>query len=176
MSLVDLLKEFEGIIGALLGVAMTMVMTRWLESWGKTQFAFSDVAITYYTRDKMGGASKTDCPQNAEWLNGSFRLEVFNGASTGKAVTGIKALIVTKHNEIETDLSDLNTGRFVAASMRYDKVPHISLRPKEIEGYELQFHLNSSDFKDTSIEKITKLYFVATYTNGRIIKEPVWAE
>lgn len=47
LSVIDVLKEFQGIIGTLLGVAITLFMTKWLESWGKTRYYFSKIDVTY---------------------------------------------------------------------------------------------------------------------------------
>ena len=76
MSVIDVLKEFQGIIGTLLGVAITLFMTKWLESWGKTRYYFSKIHVTYSKKGEYGVRVTTESMAEAEFIDGEFNFEV----------------------------------------------------------------------------------------------------
>ncbi len=174
MSVIDVLKEFQGIIGTLLGVAITLFMTKWLESWGKTRYYFSKIDVTYSKKGEYGVRVTTESMAEAEFIDGEFNFEVYNGVNIVKPVKDIKALVITENNSIETDLLNADTYRVSASLIRYDKVSYINLRPNEVQGYRLKFTLSKSAFKDNKVEKITELYFIAKDVNNRTVKKMIY--
>jgi len=110
----------------------------------------------------------------AEFIDGEFNFEVYNGANIVKPVKDIKALVITENNSIETDLLNADTHRVSASLIRYDKVSYINLRPNEVQGYRLKFTLSKSAFKDNKVEKITELYFIAKDVNNRTVKKMIY--
>lgn len=176
LNIIEILKEFDGIIGTALGAVATLVTTKWMESWGRLQYFFKEVKITYFKSDEYGDYSKTESISEAEYVRVEFKVEVYNSSSVIKPLKDIKAVIITENNYIETSLLDIDAYKVVANFKKYDELLHANFKPKEIKGYNLMFGLKQSNFKYNKVEKIKEIYFTARDERNHIVKVLIYKD
>lgn len=174
LNIISIVKEFEGIIGAILGVIATLITTKCLESWGRLEYYIDNVIINYYSSDDYGGYKGTQSMEDVEYIECEFRIEVYNSSDVIKPLKNIKTAIITENNYIESIVSDISTHRISAAASKYDEVLLINYNPKEIKEYNLRFSLRSGSFIDNKVEKIKEIYFIANDIKNKKIKIEVY--
>lgn len=176
--MINTIKEFEGIIGALLGsafgVVTTLITTKWLESWGKLQYYVSKEKIKYYKSDGYGGHSIIKPKEVPTYIECEFRIEIYNNSNIIKSIKDIKVLIATENNCIEKNISDKSTYRLNANRNIYDELLFINCTPKEIMGYDLVFSIGAKKFINNKVEEIKEIYFIAKDLNGKKVEIEVY--
>ena len=90
---IELVEKFEGIIGALFGVIITMILTQWLKSLGKTRFYLVSSEFKYMrdTVNDFGETRSEHCEKvEADNLQINCTIEIYNSSEIHKILRDVK--------------------------------------------------------------------------------------
>ena len=146
MILLEYLKEFQGIIGALAGVIATLIVSQFVKNSGtikthQKEFKYTPSFDDPNNVDEYGrplGGIVT-----AFEIKGTILFE--NTSESMKAIHDIKLMFLTNSGEKFKELQDVSTIRKSAGFIAYDKVTHLNLPAKEITAIEVRMYANKTD-------------------------------
>lgn len=153
MKLLDFLTQFEGIIGALLGVIVTMLMGYLLKKMGKIRMSSSNHWLSVLESEEDGThyyiiANEAKKKIN-EYSSGlyEFDLTVFNSSDEPKGLKDITICFVgpNKSNIVKKVPRDEATRRISAGAIRTDEVKILNLPVKEMINYHLLVYIERED-------------------------------
>ncbi|REE81584.1 hypothetical protein A8990_118110 [Paenibacillus taihuensis] len=135
--MIEFLEKFEGIVGALLGVVVTLVVTHILKNVGRVKLFLvaQKVGISKETRTSYGEVKYIDTEKTeADLCEIDITLEIYNGTDVGKIFRDIKVCFYNKNNELKFSITpdDKTTeeqGRFWN---KYDEALNINVPAKQI--------------------------------------------
>lgn len=146
MNWVEVLKEFEGIIGALGGVLATLIASHYLKNAGTVRSHPKEFKYKGYENDPNGFGLQPITPEGTVTdfeIIGTILFE--NTSEITKAIHNIKLAFHTQSGIRYTDLQDASTVRMAAGAVRYDTVTHLNLPPKEIIALDMKVSLRNTD-------------------------------
>ncbi|WP_054956489.1 hypothetical protein [Paenibacillus dakarensis] len=166
-------EKFEGIIGALLGVMMTLILTEIFKKMGKLKFYKKSLDIGYEIRERDSWGQEVnknvDNKYGANFFGIELTLEIYNSSDTPKILRDVKlAFYNGKHKKLSVDPEDKSTERYAAASMWRDKFGLINIKPKEIISVSLVYHCNDQDTLN-QIKKSNKVYLESRDYKNKIV-------
>lgn len=140
MNWVDVLIQFEGIIGALGGVLLTFIATYFYNNVGKINVEVIDFNIYFYKQDNWGNTIETN-QVSAENMTIEFSLNLYNSSINPKPMKNIEASLINQQGEIidVIQLKDSSTKRISAGSVYYDEIYYINVLPKQVMKKDFQF-------------------------------------
>lgn len=95
------IKDFEGIIGAILGVIFTLITTHLLKGIGTIKIYFKDYSIEKHEKDQMGYTRRVKTTSlDSEELIIIIELELYNSADVPKIMRNISMALYDKNKEI----------------------------------------------------------------------------
>jgi hypothetical protein len=133
-DVLELIKDFEGIIGALLGVIVTLILTQLLKSVGKIRFYILDNHINLRGKiNDWGIVADTENLDEAEYIIATIKLEVYNSSEIPKILREVKLCFFNDKQLLFDIKPDDEATRRVAAAMEiYEPLDNINLPPKNI--------------------------------------------
>ncbi|WP_416731380.1 hypothetical protein [Fictibacillus sp. JL2B1089] len=156
----DILKtieSFEGIIGALLGVIITLILTQVLKNWGGIKTYVLEWKVDFFKPDGYGGRD-TSFIDEASSASLYLNIEIYNGSEMPKILRDIK---FSFYNEklflFSVNPNDESTARISAGARRSDPLLNINIPPKQIVTYELSNYLSGHNlelFKEATTASI----------------------
>ena len=87
---ISIIKEFEGIIGALLGVIITMLMNEYLKEKGNIKYYFDNLTINYKARGNYGNYMDVDKGEDYEGVEYRLDIQLYNTSESRKILRDIK--------------------------------------------------------------------------------------
>ncbi|GIN89868.1 hypothetical protein J22TS1_09190 [Siminovitchia terrae] len=167
MEVASYFLEFQGIIGTLLGVALTLFTTHLLKNSGKVNFEVLDEKLIYYNHDKYGRELIQEDTSDGElnYFKVSFIVNLYNDSETPKPIKNILLELVDEQNKtIDTVvLKDEETRQFISHSYYYDELHYLNIMPKQLVRKELFYSTNLKDRENFRFVKTVNL----TYQNER---------
>jgi hypothetical protein len=168
------LKQFEGIIGALIGVFVGWFL-QYLNSRGKVSLNFSNQNIYFYKYD-MGDYIVQEKPENC--INGkiSFDLLICNQSADSKMIKDLTVILKSGSSNTKKFLLDSDSGKVVNQQMRLDAVEFLNIPPKYIGKRRFEILLNNIDLGEIAKHEITaefigqKLYGLKGKISEQILK------
>jgi len=170
-SLILVIEKFEGIIGALLGVVVTMLMNEYLKSKGKIRFYFQDFKLKYLEKNSEGGYEECEKEKDYTLVRYNFKVQLYNSSENRKILRDIKIVFVGNKGTIYNIVQNTDSRRVNFDRLISDDVNIINLNPKEIIeiGLEGQISKSSGDIK--ILRDIDKIYLIAKDSKDRSIKK-----
>lgn len=156
------LVEYQGIIGAVLGVIGTLITTHLLKKWGKIHIHSGNQVFKLYRMDEWGrGNIETDSTK-AEYGIIEFDLWLFNSSEEPKGLRELNIRFYDKHRNLLFSISptDDATGRIAGGGYHRDKIVTINLPVKEMIYYKIH-----ASFKGEAIRKSDHCAFI--YFEGK---------
>ncbi len=134
-KVINLIKDFEGIFGAILGSATTLIITDILRKKGKLKFYLMDYNGEYWyeSKEKYYGPTKVkECGQDIESYRFQFSLDIYNTSELPKIMRDLKIKVYkNKKLLISIPVNDEETRRYVCRSMTVDQTTIFNFNGKE---------------------------------------------
>jgi len=146
-NLLEILGRFEGIIGALLGVALTFLLTEYLKRLGKLNFYITQKEVKFKVnrQDGYGQVIIEDAEEkeSANFFQIDVAIEIHNSSDTPNILRDVKLSFYDNQQcKLTVIPEDKTTERFVAASYRREEFRHTNIKPKEITSLFLVYYFN----------------------------------
>ncbi len=171
-SFIEILPKYDGIVGALLGVIVTMILTQWLKSFGKIRFYVIEKNIDFKKQKEGEIASyQIECTkEEAETVSLKAKIEIYNGSEVSKILRDIRFVFYDEKKKklLSITPEDKSTQRFAAATYWRDELYNINILPKQILVFELVRHFHNENAE--LIKKGRTLFLEAKNHRGKKIK------
>lgn len=137
----DLIKSFEGMIGAVLGSLLTLIVTHILRKTGKVT---SNVVDTKFEFTKNEFGEETDKLSEASGASIEIIVDFFNNSESYKSINDIEIRLCDNNdNEIQKIIpQDLDTRKASKHLIDYDNLEYFNIGPNELikKGLRINFH------------------------------------
>ncbi|MDU4889785.1 MAG: hypothetical protein E6344_07345 [Clostridium sp.] len=168
---ISFIKEFEGIIGALLGVIITMLMNEYLKSKGKIKYYFDNFVIRYMATDNEGCYGSVEKEAAYESIEYEFNMQIYNTSESKKILREIKIQFISDELEIETTPKDSSTSRKYGGGYVCDSINIININPKEILEISIEGYIDICESDIKKLKNINKVFMLAKDSNDKTIKK-----
>ncbi len=140
-DIICIIKEFEGIIGAILGSTITLIITDILKKKGKLKIYLNDFDGKYWYNSKdnhYGPTTSKKDGTNIESFRFEFDIDVYNSSELPKIMRDLK-INIYKNKELlkEVDVNDEETRRVVSRCITVDKTTIYNIPAKESYNFKL---------------------------------------
>jgi hypothetical protein len=167
-DIIKIVESFEGIIGALLGVIVTLMLTQVLKHWGGIKTYILEWTKTFTWEDGWGGQETTDINE-AHTVKLNLQIEIYNGADVPKILRDIKFSLY-KGNEFLLSVipNDQSTMKVSAGAARVDPLVNINIPPKQIITIDISSYLSKDNFQ--AYKDSTSIFLEMKEHNNKKIK------
>jgi hypothetical protein len=176
-ELVKLIESFEGIIGALLGVFLTLIVTKWLKDQGKVYVDLKSFTETFKVRDDLGGYKPSEELKEDGYSVIELALNFYNSSENIKSLYDISFSLVDENNDLmhTGQLMDTSTHSFTAGAHRYESFELVNCNPKELFKKELKISFTPSNILLRRVSKKLVVSFKIKKTSflSRIWNRPI---
>ncbi|MCI3922509.1 hypothetical protein MO973_19950 [Paenibacillus sp. TRM 82003] len=127
---IKLIESFEGVIGAVLGVAVTLILTFVLKNSGKLTIFPTENIIHYYNQDTYG--QNKDCKiEIAKFTSFDIVLDFYNGSEVPKVFRNLKIAFYKDKTLLHEDvLEDKTSERSTAYGRTMEEFTVLNFQPK----------------------------------------------
>ncbi|WP_146874016.1 hypothetical protein [Bacillus paralicheniformis] len=169
-SLGEIISNFEGIIGALLGVIVTLILTHILKHFGGIKFFIVDFEINFRIDKNDGWDAKVNSSKDeATQVEIKSQIEIYNGAEIPKILREVKFCFYKNTNLLVSVIpDDVATERFDRYSHYRDELFNINLPSKQIT--EINLIKNIKEEETRLVKKCNRVYLETKDHNGKIYK------
>jgi len=173
IDIFDIIKEFEGIFGVLLGVIVTMVSTELIKRWGKIYTYFDNWNASLYKQNKYGESIGIDFVdyEESDYYKYEFDLQIFNSSQIYKALRDIRIEFVFDNKSIFDIPNNNVTSRQVAFGIISDEIKSINLIPMQILDYKLSGYIKEDRINMGDFRTLKKIYFHSKNHKGKKVRE-----
>ena len=170
---IKILSEFQGIIGATVGVIATLIVTNIIKNLGKTYIYFRDWEIKFKKIDGVGGFITSEF-EEASSCSYSLEMEIINSSELPKALRGIKVRFYNSDNKflVESIPQNESTRKVSTGGSKIDPIKIINLPSKQMIYFNVSGYIKNEDLKN--LNKWRKVYFEAFDNRGRKIKRIIY--
>lgn len=134
-NILQLVKDFEGVIGAILGSVSTLIVTDILRRRGKLKSYIMKYEGVFYTNDSAGDIRPIE-NENDKIINYSFeyKIQVYNRSDTTKIMRDFKVVFI-KDKKIVYSFVPRNEATRIYSSYSYkvDEMEVSNVMPREIQ-------------------------------------------
>ena len=161
------IKEFEGIIGAVLGTVATLITTNILKGLGKLNvYVMNSTGKFNYN---VNGFIQKDRESKEDKLCGydhKLVLNLYNSSDSPKFLRDLKLNVFNEKEFLfAIDMQDENTRRFSAGISKADNAKIYNIEPRIAIELSLSFYLTEKDYRKINNNK--KVRFVISYINNK---------
>ncbi|MGP3749736.1 hypothetical protein ACTWKA_22055 [Bacillus sp. 3A_MP1] len=165
----EIISDFEGIIGALLGVIVTLILTHILKHFGAIKFYIVGFEINFRSDNDGWGTNINSSKNEATQAEIQSQIEIYNGAEIPKVLREIKFCFYKNTNLIVSVApDDKATEEYDKFSYYRDMLFNINLPSKQIIDINLIKLLNEEETKQ--VKKCNRVYLEAKDHNGKMYK------
>lgn len=164
-EIISLLKDFEGIIGTLLGTLLgavgTVLLTRFLQNTGKITLYPEEVVFSFKKPNDLGDSIEVTDASQSEYGSLIFPIQLYNSSEILKALRGFKIVFTDNDKDtiFTTTPKDESTRKFSAARHIRETLSIVNILPKQIVRYEIYSFLSKNDCEKLSECKYVFLEF-----------------
>ena len=134
-NIICIIKEFEGIIGAILGSAFTLIITDILKKIGKLKIYLNNFEGRYWYNSKDDRYEPTTSKKygtSIESFRFKFDIDVYNSSELPKIMRDLKISIYKNKKFLkEVNVNDEETRRVVCRCITVDKTTIFNIPAKE---------------------------------------------
>ena len=146
-SFVDVLKEFQGIIGIVVGVLLALFIPYFSRKIGSILIYLNKFEIEFYKTNNIGGMEKIKISDECEYGNCTIDIDFYNSSTIYKVVRDLNLLFKSKSIIIKKEFSDVKTRQFIHSQTKYDTLKYINLPPQTNENFQLIVFIKKDDIK-----------------------------
>ena len=155
-NIILIIKEFEGIVGAILGSITTLIVSDMLKRKGKLKTYLVEWKGKYETFGDVGCSLKGKESSDFYDYNFSYTLQLYNKSDTPKIMRNFKIKFYKGKDEVFSYVPDNeDTRRYSSHAYWIDKMEVLNVNPKEIEVLKQSGHINYEELD--SIEESSKV-------------------
>jgi hypothetical protein len=170
---IEIIKDFEGVIGAILGVIATMVVTYSLRKIGRTHIDIYDDDIRKYHYPD-GTPKDVENIIDASYVDISFDISLFNSSDEPKGYRDIKVAFYASKKKFLFSIipNDLGTQLRTAYGSTSEKITIINLPSKTMVHFKLEAYVREErDLKE--LVNCSLIFIEAKDHKGKILKRLV---
>lgn len=168
ISLNEFSTRFQGIIGALLGVITTFIMTQLIRKIGKTYFYFSEWKGNFYSTDNYGGYREVSDITKTDSYYYKFKLQIYNNSEINKVFRDIKIVFHLQYNIVESIPNDVSKQSSSTGGTQKHELSFINVLPKQMLEFKVDSFIENNLLE---LGEIKEIYFVAKDYRNRKIKK-----
>ena len=178
--MVELLIEFQGIVGAILGVVVTLITTDIIRRFGKIDIHMSKYKMEFLKRNSNEyGNVKDEVVNNfgdVDLFNYSFELAIYNSSDINKSLFDVKIEFVDADNKVYAEIPyNQDKTQFTGHSWKHEEIDTIDLEPKRLKLIRLNGWIHREKLVDlTTTTNISKVYFVARNQKNKQFKRKIY--
>ena len=135
-NIICIIKEFEGIIGAILGSTFTLIITDILKKIGKLKIYLNNFEGRYWYNSKEDRYKQTTSKKygtSIESFRFKFDIDVYNSSELPKIMRDLKISIYKNKKFLkEVNVNDEETRRVVCRCITVDKTTIFNIPAKEV--------------------------------------------
>jgi len=153
-ELIELIKSFEGIIGAVLGSVITLIVTHILKKSGRITSHISEVEYTFSNLEN-GFGKAVETVELADHASVELHIDFFNNSESYKSINDLMVSLYDDNNQkiYEVIPKDVDTRRATSFGSTSDPLEYLNVSPGELVKKKLSFGFHSSNIE---LLKITK--------------------
>ncbi|MCB2354460.1 hypothetical protein [Clostridium estertheticum] len=170
------LKEFDGIIGAIaggvIGTVSTLIATQLLKRMGKLNLFIKKWEIRRPQLDGYGGTSMVNATScNEAYYHITFNMETYNGSEIPKIMRDVKIAFYKDKKELFKIVPcDRDNDKVIAGGFRdSQEVNVLNFEPKKCTTKDFSFRIDDIDMLD-NLKEVNKIYFIHTNENKKVKK------
>lgn len=177
MKAIEYIAQFEGIIGALLGVIVTFMMTYVLKKIGKIHVSSSNHTLSFLEVENDGSHYYVDSKETSkkidEYSSGKYEFDLtfFNSTDESKGIKDITVVFVQKSN-IKYVPRDRDTRRFAAGASWTDEIKLVNLPIREMKQYPIEIFIEKESLVD--VYNCKKILLLAKDHRNKEMKWTLW--
>ncbi len=167
--IIEIILKLQGIIGAITGVAVTLIVTHILKNFGKIHFYFHNWRLDFISYQSGGReqVSISDKASNSEYF---FEMEIINTSESKKYLRDIKVKFYNnKKLLLQTIPKNESTKKVKPSGTIIDPLKIINLEPKSIVYYKISGYFKEEDLPN--LMKCNKVYFESLIGTKRKVKK-----
>jgi hypothetical protein len=168
-TILDVIKNSEGIIGTLMGVLLGWLITFLSQKIGRIYFYVNEWEFNFYTQNKLNEEIVTNNIHDCHAAKYRLEADFFNSSNIHKGLRNVRVVFKNKNFNYEYEPNDLNTLKTSNRSTFIDKMKPFTTYPKQF----IRIHLKGSIRNETELKNIlksqdTKVYLKAlNYKNKK---------
>lgn len=170
-NILQIVKEFEGIIGAVLGSVATLIATDYLSKKGKLKIYLMKYEGIYETYKDVGCYSGEEKELQLYHFRLNYKLQVYNKSDTPKIMRDFKILFIRDKKVLYYLVPDDEaTRRFSAHTYMVDEMEVSNVMPREIQVLEQSGYISEEELgKIEGATKIELVYFDEKDRKRRVV-------
>ncbi len=168
--MLETILKFQGVLGAVVGVIATLIVTHLLRHAGKIYIYFRNWDIKYFKVGEAGGSLETSNLDETEYCSYSFEIEILNSSEVPKVLRDITIVFYDNNKKlIEKTPNDESTKKTFVSGVKIGLLKILNLPPKQLIYRKVSGNIKKEELKE--LAKHRKVYFEAlTYKNKKIKK------
>lgn len=156
MKILEVIKDFEGIIGAVLGFVSTLIVTDILRKKGILKIYLMEYEGIYYTNDKGEIRPMEDEKDIIMFFSLKYKIQVYNRSDTPKIMRNFKVTFVKDKKMVYSLVPKNETTRvYTSYSSKVDEMEVSNIIPREIQVLEHSGYV-SVEHLDTQLKVVTR--------------------
>ncbi len=169
--MLKIIKEFEGIIGALLGTISTLIVTEIIRKVGKFKHYLLEYNSKIDTYGDVGCYFSGKDKDNYYGYSIKYKFQVYNGYEEPQIMRDFKLKFFKNKKEIFFLVPrDETTKHLSDAGYRIDDVDIFNLKPKEIHSFHQSVYILESKEEINMLDGVTKVELSYLDNRDRIHK------
>lgn len=172
-TIIEIIKNYEGIIGALLGVIVTTILNEYLKSKGKINFYFLNFNRCFKGRGILGEYCEVYDVENADSFEYEFEIQIYNSSDVNKIIREFEIeFICIDNRKIYSTPHNKDTIREYAGGFKTDELKILNLKPKEIIDFNICGYIWDEEILK-SLAYIRKVNLIMKDSNNKLIKKVI---
>lgn len=144
-NFIEVLSKFDGIVGTLLGVALTFVLTDYIKRMGKLQFFITEKCVKFKIKQKSSYGEtiyeETTDKREANFFEVELFVEIYNSSDTQNILRDVKfSLYSNNQRKLSVTPRDNSVVRPSPVYFR-----HANIKPKEIISLNLVYYFRKEE-------------------------------
>ena len=155
-NIIKIIIELEGIIGAILGVVATLIVTDILKRKGKLEIYIVNAEGNFYYNDDGFRTKKREKGQEIDYYRFELEFSVYNKSDIPKVIRDVKVeLYVDNKFVLEQNVQDEETRRYGNHYSVADDAKIFNIEPKKADIFKFTFFLNDDIARKLVDKKVT---------------------
>ncbi|MBU3175177.1 hypothetical protein KPL47_02205 [Clostridium estertheticum] len=172
VNITSIIKEFEGILGAILGSSTTLIITQLLKRMGKLNLFIKNWDVWTQQNDDFGGTSMikaTSCNEAYYYI--TFNMEIYNGSDIPKIMRDVNIAFYKDKKELFKIVPcDIDNDKIIGGGFRdSQKVNVLNIEPKKCTTKDFGFSIDDINMLD-SLKEVNNIYFIHTNESIKVKK------
>jgi hypothetical protein len=155
-NILQIIKDFEGVIGAVLGSVSTLIVNDILKKKGILKIYLMKFEGIYYTIDKGVIRQAKGEEDNILYYSFNYKIQVYNRSETPKIMRDFKVIFIKDKKIVYSVVpADESTRRVTETRYHADDMDVYNIMPKTIQVLEQSGLVNEEEFD--KVEGLTKI-------------------